>query len=100
MLGSAANSSNLGTVYSPASPFDFNGMVRHYYMRHGPNQADLRINLVPKDDRAQGSHAIALRVRPLVEKIARARRAPRPVSPAPSSTRPAPPTATAPCARR
>ncbi len=60
------------TYVGTASPFDFNGMVRHYYMRHGPNQADLRINLVPKDDRAQGSHAIALRVRPLVEKIARA----------------------------
>lgn len=55
-----------------ASPFDFNGMVRHYYLRRGANQADIRIDLAPKERRAQSSHAIALRIRPLVEKIAHA----------------------------
>jgi multidrug efflux pump subunit AcrB len=53
------------------SPFDFNGMVRHYYMRRAPWQADIRINLAPKSARAQSSHQIALRIRPLVEALAR-----------------------------
>lgn len=53
------------------SPFDFNGMVRHYYARHAPWQADVRINLAPKNARAQSSHQIALRIRPLVETLAR-----------------------------
>jgi multidrug efflux pump subunit AcrB len=55
-----------------ASPFDFNGMVRHYYMRNEPWDAGVRINLAPKADRVQSSHEIALRIRPEVEKIARA----------------------------
>lgn len=53
------------------SPFDFNGMVRHYYVRRAPWQADIRINLAPKSARAQSSHQIALRIRPLVEALAR-----------------------------
>jgi len=53
-----------------ASPFNFNGLVRHYFMRRGPNVADIQVNLVGKDDRSQQSHDIAKRVRPLVEKIA------------------------------
>ncbi len=53
------------------SPFDFNGMVRHYYVRRAPWQADIRINLVPKSVRAQSSHKLALRIRPLVEALAR-----------------------------
>ena len=31
-----------------AAPFNFNGLVRHYFMRKGPNIADLQINLLPK----------------------------------------------------
>ncbi len=54
------------------SPMDFNGLVRHYYLRQEPYQADIRINLAPKEDRVQGSHEIALRIRPELEKIARA----------------------------
>lgn len=53
------------------SPFDFNGMVRHYYARNAPWQADIRVNLAPKNARAQSSHQIALRIRPLVEALAR-----------------------------
>ncbi len=55
-----------------ASPIDFNGMVRHYYLRQGGNVADLRINLLPKERRRQQSHEIALRIRPDVEKIGKA----------------------------
>jgi multidrug efflux pump subunit AcrB len=53
-----------------AAPFNFNGLVRHYFMRRGPNIADLQINLVPKSDRKAQSHDIAKRVRPRVAAIA------------------------------
>ena len=53
-----------------ASPFNFNGLVRHYFMRRGPNVADIQVNLVPKGDRADQSHAIAKRTRALVTPIA------------------------------
>ncbi len=46
-----------------ASPMDFNGMVRHYYLRKGPTVAEVRINLVGKKSRRQQSHAIGLRIR-------------------------------------
>ena len=53
-----------------ASPFNFNGLVRHYFLRRGANVADLQINLLPKDERRAQSHEIARRVRPRVAKIA------------------------------
>ena len=46
-----------------ASPMDFNGLVRHYYLRHGPHLADLRVNLLPRRQRRMSSHALGLRVR-------------------------------------
>jgi len=54
-----------------ASPIDFNGMVRHYYLRQGPNMGDLRVNLVRKEDRIQQSHEILLRLRDKLKTIAR-----------------------------
>jgi multidrug efflux pump subunit AcrB len=53
-----------------ASPVNFNGLVRHYYMRRGDNVADIQINLTPKGDRSDQSHAIARRVRNLLKPIA------------------------------
>jgi multidrug efflux pump subunit AcrB len=53
-----------------AAPFNFNGLVRHYFERRGPNVADLQVNLVEKGARSDQSHAIAKRVRPLVAAIA------------------------------
>ncbi|MDA1274418.1 MAG: efflux RND transporter permease subunit [Verrucomicrobia bacterium] len=53
-----------------AAPFNFNGLVRHYFMRRGANVADLQINLVNKHDRKAQSHDIAKRVRPAVAAIA------------------------------
>jgi len=58
------------TYTGMASPIDFNGLVRHYYLRKGPHLADIRVNLVNKDRRAQQSHAIVLRLRKDLEKIA------------------------------
>ena len=55
-----------------ASPMDFNGMVRHYFLRKAGNVADIRINLADKDHRAQQSHALVLRLRKDLEQIAAA----------------------------
>ncbi len=52
------------------SPMDFNGMVRHYYLRKGPNVAEVRVNLVGKKSRRQQSHAIGLRIRDDLTSIA------------------------------
>ncbi len=46
-----------------AAPFDFNGLVRHAYLRRAPELGDLQINLVSKERRSRASHAIALDVR-------------------------------------
>jgi multidrug efflux pump subunit AcrB len=53
-----------------SSPFNFNGLVRHYFLRRGANVADIQVNLVPKSERKAQSHDIAKRVRPEVAKIA------------------------------
>jgi len=53
-----------------AAPFNFNGLVRHYFMRRGAHVADLQINLLPKGQRRAQSHDIAKRVRPRVAEIA------------------------------
>src|SRR6266545_4083098 len=39
-----------------ASPYNFNGLVRHYFLRRGPNVADIQVNLVGKDERDSQSH--------------------------------------------
>jgi len=54
-----------------ASPFNFNGLVRHYYLRNSANLADLQINLLPKGERQAQSHDIAKRIRPAVAAIAK-----------------------------
>jgi multidrug efflux pump subunit AcrB len=53
-----------------ASPFNFNGLVRHYFMRRGPNVADIQVNLVGKGERAGQSHDVAKRLRALVAPVA------------------------------
>jgi multidrug efflux pump subunit AcrB len=52
-----------------ASPMDFNGLVRHYYLRQGAQVGDIRVVLIDKSRRQQQSHAIALRMRPDIDKI-------------------------------
>lgn len=54
-----------------SGPFNFNGMVRHYYLRQAPYQADIQVNLVNRHRRKQQSHDIAVRVRPALTEIAR-----------------------------
>ncbi|HEX7708134.1 MAG TPA: efflux RND transporter permease subunit [Thermoanaerobaculia bacterium] len=53
-----------------SSPYNFNGLVRHYFMRRGPNVADLQVNLRPKGERKAQSHDIAKRVRIAITPIA------------------------------
>lgn len=58
-----------------AAPFNFNGMIRHYYLRQGPNVADIQVN-IPKELRGRGgllkkdqSHDVARRIRPIVDSV-------------------------------
>ncbi len=53
-----------------ASPYNFNGLVRHYYLRRGANVADIQVNLVGKSERSAQSHDIAKRIRPAIQQIA------------------------------
>jgi len=52
-----------------ASPINFNGLVRQYDLRSGPEQGDLQVNLVDRKHRSRQSHEIALAVRPALEAI-------------------------------
>lgn len=54
-----------------SAPINFNGLVRHYDLRRGANVADIQVNLLQKSDRNAQSHAIAKRIRPEVQAIAR-----------------------------
>jgi multidrug efflux pump subunit AcrB len=53
-----------------ASPMDFNGMVRHSYLRQAPELADIRINLIHSSQREMQSHGIAMRIRDGLQEIA------------------------------
>ena len=59
-------------IYSGTSgPYNFNGLVRHYYLRRQPNQADIQVNLLNRHERSAQSHEIARRLRPGLDKIGR-----------------------------
>jgi multidrug efflux pump subunit AcrB len=55
-----------------AAPFNFNGLVRHYFMRRGPNVVDVQVNLLDKGERDRQSHEIAVGVRPGLDSIGEA----------------------------
>ncbi len=52
-----------------SAPFNFNGLVRHYFLRSGANVADIQVNLVDKHKRKLESHALAKKIRGLVKPI-------------------------------
>jgi multidrug efflux pump subunit AcrB len=62
---------NIVSFTGIASPMDFNGMVRHYFLRQASHLADIRINLAAKSMRSQQSHTILLRLRNDLEAIAK-----------------------------
>ena len=55
-----------------SSPYTFNGLVRHYFLRQTPNLADVQVQLLPKEERSEQSHAVATRLRERLLPIARA----------------------------
>jgi multidrug efflux pump subunit AcrB len=61
---------DLETYVGTASPYNFNGLVRHYYLRRGANMADIQVNLLPKGDRKLQSHEIAKQVRGRLQPVA------------------------------
>ena len=52
-----------------ASPYNFNGLVRHYFLRRSANEADIQVNLLPKEERSAQSHEISKRVRDAIVPI-------------------------------
>ncbi len=60
---------NFQSYIGASAPFNFNGLVRHYFLRSGSNQADIQVNFVGKDQRKAQSHDIAKRIRPPIQKI-------------------------------
>ena len=62
-LDSVPEVTDFETYVGTASPVDFNGLMRQYFLRRAPNRADIRINLIHKTERAYSSHALALRLR-------------------------------------
>ncbi|OFX13052.1 MAG: multidrug transporter AcrB [Alphaproteobacteria bacterium RIFOXYD12_FULL_60_8] len=53
-----------------SAPFNFNGLVRHSYLRDRPEMGEIQVNLLPKGDRDRESHAIALEARHLLKAVA------------------------------
>jgi multidrug efflux pump subunit AcrB len=60
---------NMQAYVGTSMPFNFNGLVRHYYLRDKPEYADVQLNLLPKHDRNRESHEIALEVRELLKQV-------------------------------
>ena len=58
------------TYVGTSGPYNFNGLVRHYFQRRGSNVADIQVNLVEKGDRKAQSHDIAKRIRTAILPIA------------------------------
>ena len=54
---------SLESYAGTAAPFNFNGLVRHYYMRNTPETGDIQVNLKPRGQRSRSSHEIALDIR-------------------------------------
>lgn len=60
---------NYQTYIGTSAPYNFNGLVRHYFLRQGSNEADIQINFLPKEKRHMQSHDLAKKMRPELQKI-------------------------------
>jgi multidrug efflux pump subunit AcrB len=69
-LGQQPEVTNYQIYAGTSGPYNFNGLVRHYFLRSQPNQADIQVNLRSRHDRSAQSHEIARRLRPELDKIA------------------------------
>src|ERR1022692_3158354 len=69
-LGQQHEVTNYQIYAGTSGPYNFNGLVRHYFLRRQPNQADIQVNLLSRHDRKAQSHEIARRLRPELDKLA------------------------------
>lgn len=69
-LGTVPEVTDYQMYIGTAAPFNFNGLVRHYFLRSGNNVADIQVNFVQKGERTAQSHEIAKRIRPGLQQIA------------------------------
>ncbi len=69
-LGQQPEVLNYQTYSGTSGPYNFNGLLRHSFLRSQPNQADIQVNLLPLNERSVQSHEIAKRLRPELDKIA------------------------------
>ena len=69
-LGQQPEVTNYQIYAGTSGPYNFNGLVRHYFLRNQPNQADIQVNLLSRHDRSAQSHEIARRLRPELDRIA------------------------------
>ena len=60
---------SIETYAGTPAPFNFNGLVRHYYIRESPELGELHLNLAPQGERSRTSHAIALDLRARMKKV-------------------------------
>ncbi|MCP4698250.1 MAG: MMPL family transporter [Gammaproteobacteria bacterium] len=65
----------LQTYVGASQPYDFNGMVRHYYLRNKPWQGDIHVQLMDKTDRERSSHEIATQARRMLAELIKDTRA-------------------------
>ena len=70
LLRSVPEVTDFQSYVGTSAPFNFNGLVRHYYLRKAPHLADIQVNLLPKSERKDQSHDSAKRIRPLVTAVA------------------------------
>jgi len=61
---------SIETYAGTPAPFNFNGLVRHYYIREAPELGELHLNLAPRGERNRSSHAIALDLRARLKQVA------------------------------
>lgn len=60
---------NYQTYVGTSAPYNFNGLVRHYFLRQGSNEADIQVNFKSKHERHKQSHELAKLMRPELQKI-------------------------------
>jgi multidrug efflux pump subunit AcrB len=68
-LSTVPEVTNFQSYAGTSGPFNFNGLVRHYFLRKGANVADIQVNLVEKGERSDQSHDIAKRIREPIKEI-------------------------------
>ncbi|MCC6697223.1 MAG: efflux RND transporter permease subunit [Candidatus Hydrogenedentes bacterium] len=69
-LNTVPEVANFQMYTGTASPYNFNGLVRHYFTRRGANVADIQVNLAPKEYRPIQGHETAKNVRTPITAIA------------------------------